>query len=278
MTRLVFEEVSQRILFWCRLRRNLSAYGFFLACVLVGLVAQFIDGPLGMAYGVNCNTFLLTLGITPVFACASVKPAEVFTAAVSGIAHWKMGNVDRKFMFSMAVPGVVGGVAGAFVLSHFADNKFILPIVSVYLMGMGGFIIFKALRKKIDGPENAHRVVPLGLVGGFLDSIGGGGWGPVVTSTLIAGGKEVRIAIDSVNIAEFFVNLSQVLTFVLMLGPKMQEQSNQLLVIIGGLIVGGVIAAPVAAYVCKRIPPKKLMFVVGAAIIALSLRNIAVTF
>ncbi len=252
--------------------------GFFLVCMLVGLVAQFIDGALGMAYGVSCNTFLLTLGITPALASASVKTAEIFTTAVSGIAHWKMGNVDRKFMVSLAVPGVFGGVAGAFVLSYFADNKFILPIVSTYLVVMGGVIIFKALRKKVDGAEKKHRVVPLGLVGGFLDSLGGGGWGPIVTSTLIAGGKEARIAIGSVNMAEFFVNLSQVITFALMLGLKMQQQSRQLAVIIGGLILGGVIAAPIAAYVCKRIEPKKLMLVVGAVIIALSLRNIVAAF
>ena len=162
-----------------------------LIFILVGFIAQMIDGALGMAYGVSSNTFLLGLGVPPAAASASVHMAEVVTTGISGYSHWKLGNVDMKLVRRLLVPGVIGGLLGAYILTSI-DGNIIKPYIAVYLMVMGGIIIYKAYtmvpRKK---PDEYHgpRISLLGLFGGFFDAIGGGGWGPVVTSTLVAHGK-----------------------------------------------------------------------------------------
>ena len=183
-----------------------------LLYILVGFIAQMIDGALGMAYGVSSNTFLLSLGIPPAAASASVHMAEVVTTGISGFSHWKLGNVDWKLVRRLLIPGMIGGIVGAYLLTSI-DGNIIKPYIATYLLFMGGVIIYKAFtmlpRHK---PDEYHgpRVSWLGLLGGFCDAIGGGGWGPVVTSTLVARGKHPRTTIGSVNFSEFFITFSRV--------------------------------------------------------------------
>lgn len=238
--------------------------------ILVGFLAQMIDGALGMAYGVSSNTFLLSLGIPPAAASASVHMAEVFTTGVSGVSHWKLGNVDWKLVRRLLIPGVIGGAMGAYLLTSI-DGNIIKPYIAIYLLIMGGVIVYKAFtlvpRNK---PDEYHgpRISLLGLFGGFCDAIGGGGWGPVVTSTLVARGKNPRMTIGSVNFSEFFVTLVQSILFVLTLNFWEYWQ------IILGLLIGGVVAAPIAAKLAQKIPVKSLMIFVGILIIGLSIRTL----
>lgn len=240
--------------------------------VLVGFVAQIIDGALGMAYGVSSNTFLLSLGLPPAAASASVHMAEVVTTGISGASHWQLGNIDWKLVKRLLIPGVIGGVAGAYLLTSI-DGDIIKPYISGYLFIMGAFIIYKAFRNNGHVNDGTHtaRVSFLGLIGGFCDAIGGGGWGPVVTTTLVARGKNPRLTIGSVNFSEFFVTLAESVTFVLTLTFTQYWQ------IILGLLIGGAIAAPFAARVTKNLPVKALMILVGTLIVILSVRTIYLT-
>ena len=192
--------------------------------------------------------------------------AETFTTAVSGASHWRFGNVDRKLLLRLALPGAIGGAIGAYILTNLDGDK-IKPFISAYLLVIGLFIVWKALSKRVSEGTEPSRVAPLGFVGGLLDSIGGGGWGPIVTSTLIGQGTTPRYAIGSVNLAEFFVTLTISATFVATIGLELWP-------IISGLIIGGVIAAPFAAYATKVLPDKVLMILVGCVVAILSLRTI----
>ena len=240
----------------------------FWQFVVVGFVAQMIDGALGMAYGVSSNAFLLSLGLPPAVASASVHLAEVFTTAVSGASHWRMGNVDRALVKRLLIPGVIGGVTGAYILST-VDGDAIKPYLSAYLAVMGVYILWKALR----GPAKEGVVTPprhislLGLFGGFVDAIGGGGWGPVVTTTLVARGNSPRKTVGSVSLSEFAVTLSQSVVFFLTLGMVHWQ-------VVTGLLLGGVLAAPWGAYLVKRVPARALMSFIGVLIIGLSVRTI----
>ena len=240
-----------------------------LLYVLVGFAAQMIDGALGMAYGVSSNTFLLSLGIPPAAASASVHMAEVVTTGVSGASHWRLGNIDWKLVKRLLIPGVIGGAAGAYLLTSI-DGNIIKPWIAAYLLIMGAFIIYKAFRSSGHVNDGTHtaRVSILGLFGGFCDAIGGGGWGPVVTTTLVARGKNPRLTIGSVNFSEFFVTLAESIMFVLTLNFSQYWQ------IILGLLIGGAIAAPLAARMTKFLPVKTLMILVGTLIIVLSIRTI----
>lgn len=232
--------------------------------IIVGFIAQMIDGALGMAYGVSSTTFLLSLGIPPAPASASVHTAEIFTSGVSGLSHLRFGNVDKKLFKKLLIPGVIGGILGAYILTA-VPGEMIKPFIAFYLFIMGLMILRKAL-KKIQEKRVETQLFPLGVVGGFFDAIGGGGWGPIVTSTIVARGHNPRFAIGSVNLAEFFVTIAEVATFFTVIGLTHWQ-------IIVGLIIGGVLAAPLAAYVCKRLPSQALMIIVGLLIIALSIRT-----
>lgn len=233
--------------------------------IIVGFIAQIIDGALGMAYGVTSTTFLLSLGIPPAAASASVHTAEIFASGASGLAHLRFGNVDRKLFKKLLIPGIVGGILGAYILTA-VPGKTIKPFIAFYLLIMGLIILRKAF-KKIEEKEVKTKLLPLGVSGGFFDAMGGGGWGPIVTSTLLARGHNPRFSIGSVNLAEFFVTVAEVATFLTIIGLAHWQ-------IIIGLIIGGVLAAPLAAYVCKRLPSRALMVMVGLLIVALSLRTI----
>ena len=235
--------------------------------ILAGFTAQMIDGALGMAYGVTATSFLLSFGISPAASSASVHASEVFTSGVSGLMHLKFGNVNTKLFKSLLIPGVIGAILGAYILSSFQDyNYLIKPIVSSYTLILGLIIIFKAL-KKDNIRQKIKRIFPLAIIGGFLDSIGGGGWGPIVSSTLIARGKNPRYTIGSVNLAEFFITLASSLTFITLIGLTHWA-------IILGLIIGGVIAAPIAAYIANKIPTKSIMILVGIVVIITSLKRL----
>lgn len=239
--------------------------------VAVGFCAQMVDGAIGMAYGVTASSVLLSFGIPPTTASACVHAAETFTTGASGLAHWKLGNVDRNLLKRLALPGMIGGGLGAYVLTTL-DGDAIKPFISGYLLLVGLFIIYKALHKKhtfVDEPPN--HVAPLGLIGGFVDAIGGGGWGPIVTSTLLGQGTTPRYAIGSVNLAEFFVTLTISATFFLTVGLSLWP-------IITGLIIGGIVAAPLAAMATKHMPAKPLMLIVGLVVVFLSLRTFLKSF
>lgn len=243
----------------------------FLWFLLVGFVAQSIDGALGMAYGVSCNSILLGIGIPPAVASAWVHFAQVFTSLASGISHWKMGNVDWSLAKKLLIPGVLGSITGAFVLSNI-DGDLVKPVIALYLFVMGIVILTKVFRKKKQVFNKDSRSLPvLASTGGFADAIGGGGWGPIVNSTLLSKGKIPRYAIGTGNFVEFFVSLASASTFLFFV----KELS---LAPVLGLILGGIIAAPFAAYICKLIKPKYLMIGVGILIIILSIRTLYLSF
>ncbi len=239
-----------------------------LLFIAVGFLAQMIDGALGMAYGVTSTTVLLSLGVPPALASASVHAAEVFTTGVSGFSHFRLGNVRKQLFLSLLIPGVLGGILGAYILTEI-DSAIIKPIVAAYLLIMGLLILYKAFRTPAEPTEVKRGLIPLGFFGGFMDAIGGGGWGPIVTSTLVAQGNHPRFTVGSVNLVEFFVTFAQSVTFVLTLGSLAAYWRA-----IVGLLIGGIVAAPLAAYVCKLIPPRVLMKLVGVLIIILSIRTI----
>ncbi len=185
------------------IRDGLVSHGFWTAAA-VGLAAQTVDGALGMAYGITSTTFLLSTGVPPAAASASVHVAEIFTTAFSGAAHWRLGNVNPALFKRLLIPGIVGAVTGAYLLTSI-DGATIKPYVSAYLFVMGLYILFKAFRTIRLRSEPPNAVIPLALTGGFVDAVGGGGWGPVVTTSLVGGGQDPRTTIGSVNAAEFFI-------------------------------------------------------------------------
>jgi uncharacterized membrane protein YfcA len=239
--------------------------------ILVGFVAQIIDGALGMAYGVSSTTFLLSVGISPAVASASVHMAEVFTTAISGFSHFRLGNVDKRLFLRLVIPGALGGALGAYVLTTIPGSV-VQPFVAVYLLVMGIIILRKALQKNQEILHTrTYHLVPLGLIGGFFDAIGGGGWGPIVTTTLMARGNSPRFTIGSVNLAEFFVTLCESVAFVLTIGLVHWH-------VIIGLMIGGGVAAPLAAILCRKLPARAMMIVVGLLIVALSVRTLILNF
>lgn len=236
--------------------------------ILIGFMAQMIDGSLGMAYGVSCRTFLRTAAKLPSpIASAVIHIAEIPSSLVSGISHYKIGNVEKKLLPKLLIPGVIGGVLGAWLLVDLGDR--IAAIIDIYLIVMGMIILSKAIKASHKGRLSDKYIPPLGFVGGFLDAVGGGGWGPVVTSTMVAAGEDVKKTIGTVNAAEFLVTIAETTTFAIFIS----DFSNYGFIIIG-LIIGGVVAAPIAAKLCSIIPARVLMAIVGAVIIALNIINL----
>ena len=241
-----------------------------LIFIAIGFAAQMVDGAIGMAYGVISTTILMSFGVPPATASASVHAAEVFTTAASGTAHWRLGNVDRKLVARLAVPGMFGGAVGAYVLATVPGDR-IRPIVSAYLLVMGAVILWRAIWKDRSEHKTPKHVGIVGLLGGFLDAIGGGGWGAMVTTTLIGRGATARFAIGSASVAEFFVTATVTATFVATIGLSLWP-------VITGLVIGGIIAAPFAAYATKHLPNQPVMILIGVVVILLSLRNLLSLF
>jgi len=238
----------------------------FLLFVVIGFAAQIIDGAIGMAYGLISTTVLLSIGVAPSTASASVHAAEVFTTGASAVSHWRFGNVEKRLFWRLAPAGMFGGALGAYALTAIPAGT-IRPIVSGYLAVMGGVVIWKAVRARAPEDTPSRGVPVLGFFGGFLDAVGGGGWGPLVASTLVGQGTKTRIAIGSTNAAEFLVTVTVSATFVLTIGLELWP-------IILGLVVGGVLAAPFAAYVTRMLPDRPFRIIVGLIIILLSVREV----
>jgi uncharacterized protein len=237
--------------------------------IVAGLCAQMVDGALGMAYGATSTSLLLGMGVPPAIASASVHVAEVFTTGASGISHFRFGNVNKKLFMHLLVPGIIGAVLGAFLLSKKINGDFIKPFMSAYLMILGVIVLRKAFLSH-KGKSKIKRLGFLAFFGGFMDAIGGGGWGPIVTSTLLSKGRTAHYTIGSVNAAEFFISLASAGTF-LIFGSITGWP------VIIGLIIGGVIASPFAALLVRKIKRKPLMIMVGVLIILLSIRTILLT-
>lgn len=228
------------------------------AFVAIGFVAQLIDGALGMAFGVISTTLLVTLGVPPAAASAGVHVAETFTTAASGTSHIYHRNVDWRLFARIAVPGALGGALGAYILTEISAEA-ARPFVLTYLAGIGVFLVWRGVRYP-PTHRPAKLVEPLGLAGGFLDAAGGGGWGPVVTGNLLAQGAEPRRTIGTVSAAEFVVTTTISATFIATLGWAMFTAATV------GLLIGGVLAAPLGALIAKRVQPKLLLIFVGAVL------------
>jgi uncharacterized protein len=237
-----------------------------LPFIAVGFAAQMVDGALGMAFGVISNTLLLSLGVPPAAASAGVHTVETFTTAVSGISHALHKNVNWKLFLRIAIPGVIGGALGAYVLSNI-EAKDAKPFILAYLTAIGIYLLWRS--RHYPPQERSPKIVePLGLAGGFLDAAGGGGWGPVVTSNLLVQGSSPRMTIGTVNTAEFFVTTTISATFITQLGWGAFTLATV------GLLIGGVIAAPLGAMLAKRVEPKRLMLMVGIVLTLTSLYNL----
>jgi uncharacterized membrane protein YfcA len=232
--------------------------------IIVGFLAQLIDGTLGMAYGVTSNSFLLSLGFAPAVASATVHTAEIFTTLASGLSHLKLGNVDKKLFVNLALPGSLTAVVGAYLLVNFPTGM-VKDLVAVYLVLMGGVIILRAFGRNVFFRKVNVRL--LAGIGGLIDAVGGGGWGPVVTSTLVANGEDPKRAIGSVNLSEFLVTITQSATFFMLLGFVKPET-------VIALLIGGVAAAPLAAYLCRKAPTKTLLVLVGLLIVILNFKTL----
>lgn len=244
----------------------------FALFFLVGLIAQFIDGALGMAYGITASSFLLAAGVSPAHTSASVHIAKFFTTAASGAAHASYNNVDWGLFRRLAISGAIGGIFGAYVLTSF-DPAIIKPFIVGYLALMGVVILWRILRLPAGVQFTSRTVAPLGLAGGFLDAIGGGGWGPIVTTSLIGRGGEPRIVIGSVNAAEFFVTVAIGSALIATIFTGHWKDAGGIVnhaAAIGGLIVGGLVSAPVAGRFVNVIPRKVLGIAVGFLVLALA--------
>jgi uncharacterized membrane protein YfcA len=245
----------------------------FVVFVLVGFAGQMVDGALGMAYGVICSTFLISAGVPPAGASASVHTAELFTTAASGLSHLWHGNVDRTLFLQLAPAGVLGGIAGAYLLTSI-DADTIRPFVVAYLGFMGVVIIYRVWRNRPERHVSGIRVSLLGGLGGYLDAMGGGGWGPVVAGTLVGGGARARHVIGTVNAVEFLVTFAASATFLwALLSGHWREAEGQMSPVwaVVGLVVGGLIAAPIAGYATRIAPRRVLTAAVGVVVVSLAL-------
>ncbi|WP_417686887.1 sulfite exporter TauE/SafE family protein [Roseibium sp.] len=245
----------------------------FLTFFLVGFLAQIVDGALGMAYGVTSTSVLLSLGVTPASASAAIHVAELFTTGASGLSHLAFKNIDRRLVLTLAPAGVIGALIGAFVLTSFPGDT-IRPFIIAYLAIMGLVVLSRVHRFPEPRRLGRRALAPLGFTGGFLDAAGGGGWGPVVTSSLLGAGEEPRYVVGSVNAAEFFVTLAASFTFVVALASGhwvRPEGAVDLGWAVAGLIVGGLLAAPFAGLIIRFVPRKVLGTFVGVLIIGLSI-------
>lgn len=247
-----------------------------LKYLFVGLVAQMVDGALGMAYGATATAFLASIGVSATQSSASIHISEVFTTGASGISHFRLGNVNKKLFYNLVIPGIVGAILGATVLSLaeqgniFTEQQikdWLRPLTTLYTLILGLLILRKAMMKVIP-KRKIKRIAPLAVFGAFMDSIGGGGWGPIVTSTLLSSGRSIKYTIGSVNTAEFFIALASSITFTLFVGVE-----AGLWKVIFGLVVGGVFAAPFAAVLVSKVKRRPLMTFVGCFIIFLSVNT-----
>jgi siroheme synthase-like protein len=244
----------------------------FYLMVLAGFMAQLVDGLLGMGYGVTCASVLMSIGAPLPAISGSIHTAEMFSSGVSGYSHYRFGNVNRKLLRAILIPGVIGAILGALLLAEFGESyaRFLRPLLAAYTLFLGVKILVTAFGRKKAGRKVKH-VGWLAGAGGFLDSFGGGGWGPLVTSTLISRGKTPRYVIGTISVTEFFVTMASALAFFTMLGISHWQ-------VILGLIIGGVTAAPISARLAGKLPVKTMFIGVGTLVILSSLRILFMAF
>lgn len=237
--------------------------------IAIGFAAQLVDGALGMAYGVTASSLLLGFGVPPAVTSATVHAAECFTTGASAASHRAFGNIDRQLFRRLLLPGMVGAAAGAYLLASL-PGEMLVPWVAGYLLLMGVIIALKAFG---DFPPRrvATRLAPLGFFGALIDALGGGGWGPIVASNLLARGNEFRLTVGSVNAVEFFVTVTASLVFLLTLGVDHWQ-------LVVGLAIGGIIAAPLGGWLVKRVPARPMLLVTGLVLVGLGVRTLLVHF
>ena len=248
----------------------MEALGYdLLVYVAIGFAAQLVDGALGMAYGATASSLLLGVGIAPAVSSATVHAAECFTTGASALSHHTFGNIDKKLFRRLLIPGMIGAAIGAYLLVQLPGET-IKPWIAGYLLLLGIVIVAKGFREIVARRVTSH-LIPLGFFGALIDAIGGGGWGPIVATNLLARGNEARLTIGTVNAVEFFVTLTASLVFLATLGVSHWQ-------IVAALALGGVAAAPIGGWLVKHLNPRYLLFVVGLLVIGLSLRTLYLHF
>jgi len=239
----------------------------FYWMLLVGFLAEIVAGSMGMGYGVICTTILLILNVSPPIINASIHSAESFTTAAGTISHYKLGNVNKKLTKLLAIPAIIGAIIGALALSYIGERyaKMTKPVLAAYTMYLGIRILKNAFgKKKLNGIRKKTNIPVLALIGGFIDSFGGGGWGPLVTGTFIKNGRTPRYVIGSSTVAKFILTFVSAITFIFTIGIHHWN-------IVAGLLIGGIITAPFSAMLTTKLPVKKMFVAVGIVVIAMSL-------
>lgn len=244
----------------------MQTFDTLLICVIIGFFAQIIDGSMGMAYGVSCNTFLRSVaGLPAPVASASVHFAEMFTTLASSISHIKFKNFAKDIFLRLLIPGIIGGALGAYLLADLYNSAWD-PFIDAYLLIMGFVVLSKLFRKTTKVRKPTNWLMPLALVGGFFDAVGGGGWGPVVTSTMVATDHDPKLTVGSVNAAEFFVTVAESAMFFVVMRGEFLTYTYTIL----GLIIGGIVAAPFAAWLTRKMPLKVMLALVGTLIVGIN--------
>lgn len=242
----------------------------FYWMLLVGFAAEVVAGSMGMGYGVICTTILLILNVPPPVISASIHSAESFTSAAGTISHWQLGNINKKLVKALAIPAIIGAVLGALALSYVGERyaKITKPFIAVYTMYLGIRILQNAFKKsEITNKKTATNITRLGLIGGFIDSFGGGGWGPLVTGTFIKNGHTPRYVIGSSTFAKCLLTVASAVTFIFTIGIQHWN-------IVAGLLIGGIVTAPFSAMLTAKLPTKKMFIAVGIVVIFCSLITI----
>ena len=242
----------------------------FYWMLLVGFTAEIVAGSMGMGYGVICTTILLILNVPPPVISASIHSAESFTSAAGSISHWQLGNINKKLAKSLAIPAIIGAIIGALLLSYVGERyaKITKPFIAVYTMYLGIRILQNAFKKReVNEKKKATKITALALIGGFIDSFGGGGWGPLVTGTFIKNGHTPRYVIGSSTFAKCILTVASAITFIFTIGIHHWN-------IVAGLLIGGIITAPFSAMLTAKLPTKKMFVAVGIVVIFCSLITI----
>lgn len=242
----------------------------FYWMLLAGFCAEMVAGSMGMGYGVICTTILLMMNVPPPVISASIHSAESFTSAAGSLSHWQLGNINKKLVRALAIPAVIGAVIGAVMLTYVGEHyaKMTKPIIAAYALYLGFRILKNAYKKKKrNGFKKKINIPVLGLVGGFIDSFGGGGWGPLVTGTFIKNGRTPRYVVGSSTTAKFILTVASAITFVFTVGIQHWN-------IVAGLLIGGIITAPFSAMLTSRLPVRKMFIAVGIVVIIMSLITI----
>ena len=242
----------------------------FYWMLLVGFAAEVVAGSMGMGYGVICTTILLILNVSPPVISASIHSAESFTSAAGSISHWQLGNINKKLARALAIPAIFGAIIGALLLSYVGERyaKITKPFIAVYTMYLGIRILQNAFKKtEVNQKKKATKITVLALIGGFIDSFGGGGWGPLVTGTFIKNGHTPRYVIGSSTFAKCILTVASAITFIFTIGIQHWN-------IVAGLLIGGIVTAPFSAMLTAKLPAKKMFTAVGIVVIFCSLITI----